>query len=122
MPGISVRVTPFRRLLFVAALGRKRLPVAGSVSGTCSKEGIMSSTAFPQIQAPGVGAAISVRRFANDEIARVGGSLDDLPGGHQFEFLCECGDLSCNRFARMTAAEYRASAPGSVVGHPVLAA
>lgn len=79
----------------------------------------MSSTASPQSRAPGVGAAISVRRFANDEIARVGRSLDDLDEAHPFEFLCECGDLSCSEFARMTLAEYRASSPGSVVGHPV---
>ena len=82
----------------------------------------MSSTAFPQSWAYGVGAAISVRRFANDEIARVGSSLDDLDEGHRFEFLCECGDLSCTRLVRMTVAEYRASAPGSVVGHPFPAA
>jgi hypothetical protein len=79
----------------------------------------MSSTASPQSRAPGVGAAISVRRFANDEIARVGSSLDDLGEGHRFEFLCECGDLSCSQFAKMTVAEYRASSPGSVVAHPV---
>jgi hypothetical protein len=79
----------------------------------------MSSQASPQSRAPDVGASISVRRFANDEIARVGSSLDNLDEGHQFEFLCECGDLSCSQFARMTIAEYRASSPGSVVGHPV---
>ena len=79
----------------------------------------MSSTAFPQSRVPGVGAAISVRRFANDEIARVGSSLDDLDEGHRFEFLCECGDLSCAQFVRMTVAEYHGSTPGSVVGHPV---
>lgn len=79
----------------------------------------MSSTASPQSRASGIGATISVRRFANDEIARVGSSLDDLDEGHRFEFLCECGDLACSQFARMTIAEYRASPPGSVVGHPV---
>lgn len=81
----------------------------------------MGSTAFPQSRASGVGAAISVRRFANDEIARVGSGLDDLDEGHQFEFLCECGDLSCNQFAKMTVAQYRALPPGHVVAHPVLA-
>ena len=79
----------------------------------------MSSTAHPQSRAPSIDAAISVRRFANNEIARVGSTLDDLDEGHQFEFLCECGDLSCGQFVRMTVAEYRAAAPDSVVGHPV---
>ena len=79
----------------------------------------MSSTGSPQTRAPGIGAAISVRRFANEEIARVRSSLDDLNEGHRFEFLCECGDLSCSEFVRMTVAEYRTSSPGSVVGHPV---
>jgi hypothetical protein len=98
-----------------------RLPPASSVCGTCTKEGITSSTAFPQSRAPGGGVAISIRRFVNEEIARVVSSLDDLEEGHQFEFLCECGDPSCNQLARMTVAQYRALAPGYVVGHPVLA-
>lgn len=80
----------------------------------------MSSTGSPQTRPPGVGAAISVRRFANEQIARVGRSLDDLDEGHRFEFLCECGDLSCGQLVRMTIEEYRAaSSPGSVVGHAV---
>ena len=79
----------------------------------------MSSTAHPESRASGNEAAISGRRLANDEIARVGSSLDDLDEGHQFEFLCECGDLSCSEFVRMTVAEYRASSPGSIVGHHV---
>lgn len=79
----------------------------------------MSSTGSPQTQTPGIGAAISVRRFANDEIARVGSSLDDPEQRHQFEFLCECGDLSCREFVRLTRAEYRALSPGFVLGHPV---
>ena len=78
----------------------------------------MSSTAHPQSRAPGIGAAISIRRFANEEVARVGSRLD-ADEGNQFEFLCECGDLSCNRLVRLTIAEYRALPPGSVVGHPV---
>jgi hypothetical protein len=80
----------------------------------------MSSTVSPQSRAPGIGAAISVRHFANNEIARVASSLDDLDEGHQFEFLCECGDLDCGEFVRMTVADYRAASPGSVVGHPVI--
>ena len=79
----------------------------------------MNLTAHPPTRAPGIDAAVSVRRFANDEIARVGRTLDDLDEGHRFEFLCECGDLSCGHFVRMTVAEYRATSPGSVVGHPL---
>ena len=79
----------------------------------------MSSTVHPDRRAPSIDAAISVRRFANNEIARVGSTLDDLDERHRFEFLCECGDLSCGQFVRMTVAEYRASLPGTVVGHPV---
>lgn len=79
----------------------------------------MSFTTCHQSRAPGVGAAISVRRFANEEIARVGSSLDDLEWGDQFEFLCECGDLSCSHFVRLTVTEYRALSPGFVLGHSV---
>ncbi|HEU5245442.1 MAG TPA: hypothetical protein VFU33_13680 [Gaiellaceae bacterium] len=79
----------------------------------------MSSTGSPQTRAPRIGAAVSVRRSANDEIARVGSTLDDLDEGHRFEFLCECGDLSCTEFVRLTVEEYQALAPGFVLGQPV---
>jgi hypothetical protein len=34
-----------------------------------------------------------------------------------FQFLCECGDLTCRTLVKMTLADYRASTPGSVAGH-----
>ncbi len=60
-------------------------------------------------------AATAVRRLVNDEILEISTRLDD--GSAMFEFICECGDLRCRAFAKMTLADYRASTPGSVVGH-----
>jgi hypothetical protein len=77
----------------------------------------MSSTALPQSRAPGFGAAVSIRRFVDEEVALVA-SRFDANEGSQFEFLCECGELACRQTVSMTVAEYRAS-PGSVVGHPL---
>jgi hypothetical protein len=57
----------------------------------------------------------AVRRLVNDEILEISTRLDD--GSAMFEFICECGDLRCRAFAKMTLADYRASTPGSVVGH-----
>jgi hypothetical protein len=39
----------------------------------------------------------------------------DADEGSEFEFVCEFGDR--HGLVKMTLAEYRASAPGSVVGH-----
>lgn len=76
----------------------------------------MITTAYPGRGESGTGAATSVRRLVNDEIARVAARLDG-DDGSVFDFLCECGDLRCRGIARMTLADYRASSPGSVVGH-----
>jgi hypothetical protein len=59
-------------------------------------------------------SAVGVRRFANDEIARVGNrfSTDEST---TIDVLCECGKLGCNALAKMTLAEYRQSATGAVV-------
>ena len=70
---------------------------------------------------PGAESVVSVRRFVNDEIAHVATRLDPDDMTH-YEFVCECGDLGCQRTATLTVAEYHASPPGSVVCHPVLAA
>ncbi|MBA3841928.1 MAG: hypothetical protein H0X39_04805 [Actinobacteria bacterium] len=51
----------------------------------------------------------------NDEIASVAARWGDE--GAEFEFICECGELRCGRFLKLTLADYRASAPGSVIGH-----
>jgi hypothetical protein len=34
-----------------------------------------------------------------------------------FEFLCECGDLRCLEFVKLTLDEYTDREPGSVVAH-----
>ena len=60
-------------------------------------------------------AAVSIRRVVNDEILQVATPLDD--GAAVFEFLCECGDLSCRGLVAMTLADYRATSPGSIVSH-----
>lgn len=78
----------------------------------------MSSTAHSESRAPGLRAAVWVRRLANDEVARVASSRDG-DEGKQFGFFCECGDLACTQVVTMTVAEYRRSSPGSVVDHPV---
>ncbi len=67
---------------------------------------------------PGHDAAVSVRRFVNEEIAQVANGFD-ADEGNLFEFVCECGDLSCNCYVDMTVAAYRGCAPGSVVAHEV---
>lgn len=63
-------------------------------------------------------AAVSVRRFVNEEIAQVANGFD-ADEGNLFEFVCECGDLSCDCYVDMTVAAYRSCAPGSVVAHEV---
>ena len=70
---------------------------------------------------PGAHSAVSLRRFVNDEIAQVATRLDP-DDRKQYEFICECGDLGCALTATLSVAEYHASPPGSVIGHPVLAA
>lgn len=73
----------------------------------------MTPTDLPD--APFRRAAVSVRRRVNDEILNAATRLDD--GSMLFEFVCECGDLKCRHWARMTLADYRATSPGSVVSH-----
>jgi hypothetical protein len=76
----------------------------------------MSTTSYPPNESPGRRAAVSIRRYVNEEIARTAGRIAADENG-EFEFLCECGDLSCERRVRMALAAYRSSEPGSVVAH-----
>jgi hypothetical protein len=75
----------------------------------------MGTTAHPPNEASHE-AAVAIRRFVNDEIARVATSFDGNDGS-EFEFLCECGDLACQELVHMPLAAYAATPPGSVVGH-----
>lgn len=61
-------------------------------------------------------SAVGVRRYVNDEIARVGTRLDAGESA-AFEFLCECGRLGCDGLVGLTLSEYREMAPGSVLAH-----
>jgi hypothetical protein len=75
----------------------------------------MSRNVYSHHKELGIEAAVSIRRFVNDEVARVGSRFDW--NGREYEFVCECGDLSCDGSVKMTLSDYRASRPGSVVGH-----
>lgn len=59
---------------------------------------------------------VNVQRFVNDEIARTARRLGARLSS-RFEFVCECGDLSCRDVVPMALARYGASAPGSIVAH-----
>lgn len=61
-------------------------------------------------------AAVGVRRYVNDEIARVVLRFD-ADKSTEFEFVCECGRLGCHSVVKLTLAEYGMTSPGSVVGH-----
>jgi hypothetical protein len=54
--------------------------------------------------------------LVNDQIAETARRFD-VGEGDQFEFVCECGRLSCDGRVKMTLAEYARTAPGSVVSH-----
>jgi hypothetical protein len=58
--------------------------------------------------------AVAVRRLVNDEIAAVARRFDE---GAYYEFVCECGDLSCDRAVPLRLADFFESPPGSVVTH-----
>jgi hypothetical protein len=61
-------------------------------------------------------SAVGVRRFANDSIREVAVRFE-YQRGMVFEFLCECGDLGCLEFVKLTLDEYTDREPGSVVAH-----
>ena len=75
----------------------------------------MQGHGYPAGPPYGLEPAVSVRRFVNDEIARVAARWGDE--GTEFEFICECGDLSCRVFLQLTLADYHARSPGSVIAH-----
>lgn len=76
----------------------------------------MITTGYPPNESPGKEASVSVRRLVNDEIARIASRLAH-PETDTFEFVCECGTLSCEKRVAMTLPEYRGLAPGSVIAH-----
>ena len=75
----------------------------------------MQGSGSPASRPYGLESAVSVRRFVNDEIASVAARWGDQET--EFEFICECGDLSCRVFLKMTLADYHESTPGSVIAH-----
>ena len=75
----------------------------------------MSVSGFPTRTLYGATAAVSLRRLVNDEILYTASRFDE--GSTAFEFLCECGDLRCREYVKMTRAAYAKTAAGSVVGH-----
>lgn len=77
---------------------------------------LMKNTHFPRDATHPLTSAVGVRRYVNNEIARVGRGFD-ASESHKFEFLCECGRLSCRAAVKMTLADYGKRAPGSVIAH-----
>lgn len=71
---------------------------------------------FPATATHMLASAVGVRRYVNDEIARMG-SRFDVDSLKEFDFLCECGSLACRAVVKMTLADYGESVPGSVVAH-----
>jgi hypothetical protein len=90
------------------------LNTARQAAGLWSKL-IVPATSHAQSESSHREAAVWIRRYVNDEIAERASGFG--PGSSQFEFVCECGDLSCTARVRATLAEYRASERGSIVGH-----
>jgi hypothetical protein len=64
----------------------------------------------------GSDAGRAVRRLVNDEIQRIAARFVD-GGDSTFEFLCECGDLSCRSAVQLTLAQYSTSTAGAVRAH-----
>ena len=59
----------------------------------------------------------TLRRFINDEIATVAAGLH-VHEGTRFDFLCECGTLTCSTRVSLSVREYNERAPrGPIVGH-----
>jgi hypothetical protein len=65
---------------------------------------------------PSNNAAVSMRRSINNRIAEAAMRFD-LDHEGEFEFICECGEFSCDRRITMTLAKYRDCSPGSVLAH-----
>lgn len=75
----------------------------------------MSVSGFPTRTLYGATAAVSIRRLVNDEILNTAARFDEE--STVFSFLCECGDLRCREYVKMTRAAYAQTTAGSVVGH-----
>jgi hypothetical protein len=73
-------------------------------------------SAIPVAARAGAASAVAVRRYVNDEIARIGARVD-AGETTAFEFLCECGRLGCDGLVTLTLADYAERAPGTVVAH-----
>jgi hypothetical protein len=76
----------------------------------------MDTANYPPNESTAANAAVSIRRLVNDEIADLASTLASAEAD-QFEFVCECGNLSCPGRVEMTLAQYRASPPGSILSH-----
>jgi hypothetical protein len=76
--------------------------------------GTPNGSSNPPTMASASEAVVALRRFVNDEIAVTARRFTVGPEPESFEFLCECGALSCERRVSMTLAEYATTAPGSV--------
>jgi hypothetical protein len=76
----------------------------------------MTTTAYSPNDTSRDEAAVSIRRFVNDEVAQVASRLDGNDGS-SFEFVCECGELGCHAVVKMTLAQYRSAQRGSILGH-----
>jgi hypothetical protein len=63
-----------------------------------------------------IDSGTGLRRFANDWIRTVA-IRRARDAGTVVEFLCECGDLRCQRLVDLTLSEYDALPPGAVLAH-----
>ena len=76
----------------------------------------MTSTVERMHDSFGADAAVSLRRHVNDEVARTAERYK-ITEGDRFQFVCECGDLTCRQLVTLTLTGYAASPPGSVLAH-----
>ena len=63
-----------------------------------------------------IDSATALRRFANNSIRDVA-ARSGRDASAIVEFLCECGDLRCQRLVELTLGDYSARSPGSVRAH-----
>jgi hypothetical protein len=58
-----------------------------------------------------------VRRYVNESLSRTAREAG-ASGLEPFDFVCECGHLSCTTVVRMPLASFdESSPPGAIVGH-----
>jgi hypothetical protein len=63
-----------------------------------------------------VDSATGLRRFANNSIRDLA-ARQQREGSAVYEFLCECGDLRCQRLVELSLLDYDRCTPGSVLAH-----